>query len=339
MAIPYRTRRNLGRFGVVVLVLILVALLAVLCWIFWLGRYRVFTDNGIRFDFDHSSTELSGQRAEPPAPKETVSIYYNEGENAVDVNQELTQLSGYYISSKDLAGDLQLLKEQIQQLPPEMAIMVEVKNIRGEFNYATAVGDYFNNNVDQHQVEEFLSYLNRSGRYVIASLPAFQDRMYGLNNVDEGLFSTAGAFLYMDDEGCYWLNPSSEKVIGYLAQIATELRLMGFDEVVFDKFLFPDSQYYRFNGVKSEALASAAATLVQTCGGKTFAVSFASTPELELPEGRSRLYLRDVDAGRVDNVMEEVTVPELTINLVFLTEFHDTRYDACGALRPITAMK
>ena len=114
---------------------------------------------------------------------------------------------------------------------------------------------------------------------------------------------------------------------------------MGFDEVVFDKFLFPDSQYYRFNGVKSEALASAAATLVQTCGGKTFAVSFASTPELELPEGRSRLYLRDVDAGRVDNVMEEVTVPELTINLVFLTEFHDTRYDACGALRPITAMK
>ncbi len=339
MAIPYRTRRNLGRFGAVLLVLLLVLLLAILCWMLWLGRFVVYTDNGIRFDFDRSSLDISGQQAEPPAPKETVSIYYNEGENAVDVNQELTQLSGYYISSSDLKGDLSLLKEQIQQLPPEMAIMVEVKNIRGEFNYATAVGDYFNSNVDQSKVEDFLSYLNRSGRYVIASVPAFQDRMYGLNNVDEGLFSTAGAFLYMDDLGCYWLNPSSEKVIGYLVQIATELRLMGFDEVVFDQFLFPDSQYYRFNGNKSEALSNAAATLVDTCGSKSFAVSFASTSDLELPEGRCRLYLRNVDAGRVDNVMETVTVPDLTIHLVFLTEFHDTRYDACGALRPITAMK
>ena len=339
MAIPYRTRRNLGRFGAVLLVLLLVLLLTILCWMLWLGRFVVYTDHGIRFDFDRSSLDISGQRAEPPAPKETVSIYYNEGENAVDVNQELTQLSGYYISSADLKGDLSLLKEQIQQLPPEIAIMVEVKNIFGQFNYATAVGDYYNNAVNQSEVEDFLSDLNRSGRYVIASVPAFQDRMYGLNNVDEGLFSTAGAFLYMDDLGCYWLNPSSEKVIGYLAQIATELRLMGFDEVVFDQFLFPDSKYYRFNGNKSEALSKAAATLVETCGGKTFAVSFASTSELTLPEGRSRLYLRNVDAGRVDNVMEEVAVPDLSIHLVFLTEFHDTRYDACGALRPITAMK
>lgn len=339
MAIPYRTRRSLGRFGVVLLVLLLVILLVTLCWMLWLGRFVVYTDNGVYFDFDRSSLDISGQRAEPPAPKETVSIYYNEGENAVDVNQELTQLSGYYISSADLKGDLSQLKEQIDQLPPEMAIMVEVKNIRGEFNYATAVGDYYNESVSLSDVEDFLAYLNRSGRYVIASVPAFQDRMYGLNNVDEGLFSTAGAFLYMDDLGCYWLNPSREKVIGYLAQIATELRTMGFDEVVFDQFLFPDSQYYRFDGNKTQALSKAAATLVETCGSKNFAVSFASTQDLELPEGRCRLYLRNVDAGQVDNVMEAVTVPDLTIHLVFLTEFHDTRYDECGALRPITAMK
>ncbi len=339
MAIPYRTRRGLSRFGVVVLVLILVILLMFLCLVRALDRYVVYTENGIRFDFERSSLDIIGQPAQPPVPQEPVSIYYNEGENAVDVNQELTQLSGYYISSADLSKDLGALRDQIDQLPPEMAIMVEVKNIRGEFNYATAVGDYFNSGVDQTAVEDFITYLNRSGRYVIASVPAFQDRQYGLNNVNEGLFSTKGAFLYVDEEGCYWLSPSSEKVISYLAQIATELRIMGFDEVVFDQFLFPDSTGYRFNGTKSQALTNAAATLVDTCATKSFAVSFVSTQELQLPEGRCRLYMKNVDAGHVDDVMETVTVPDLTIHLVFLTEFHDTRYDVCGALRPVTAMK
>ena len=201
------------------------------------------------------------------------------------------------------------------------------------------MGDYFNSKVDQSAVEDFLEALNRSGRYVIASVPAFQDRQYGLNNVNEGLFSTKGAYLYMDDEGCYWLNPSSDKVISYLAQIATELRIMGFEEVVFDKFLFPDSTSYRFSGNKTEALSQAAATLADTCGTKSFAVSFASTQDLQLPEGRCRLYMRNVEASDVDNVMDAVTVPDLTIHLVFLTEYHDTRYDECGALRPVTAMK
>lgn len=339
MAIPYRTRRSLGRFGVVLLVLLLLILLMMLCWMLYMGRYVVYTENGIRFDFDRSSLDITGQPAEPPAEREPIPIYMNEGENAVDVNQELTQLSGYYISTADLEGDLEKLEEQILQLPPEMAIMVEVKSIRGEFNYATAVGEYYNSKVDQNAVEEFLEKLNRSGRYVIASVPAFQDRQYGLNNVNEGLFSTKGAFLYMDDEGCYWLNPSSDKVISYLAQIGTELRLMGFDEVVFDQFLFPESDSYRFSGTKSQALANAAATLADTCGTKSFAVSFVSTQDLQLPEGRCRLYLKNVDASRVDNVMDAVTVPDLTIRLVFLTEYHDTRYDECGALRPITAMK
>ena len=58
-----------------------------------------------------------------------------------------------------------------------------------------------------------------------------------------------------------------------------------------------------------------------------------------LPEGRGRLYLKDVDAGYVVSVADKVAVPDNTINLVFLTEFHDTRFDAYGALRPITAAR
>lgn len=339
MRIPYRTRRALGRMAIVLLVILVVALLVWLCWMLWLGRFVVYTDNGVYFDFDRSSVDLTGQPAEPPGEQETVSIYYNEGDNAVNMNEELTQISGYYITTADLRGDIQELRQQIQQLPKETAIMIEVKNAFGEFNYATGVSPYQNSAVDQKAVEDLIDYLNRSGMYVIAEVTAFQDYHYGLNNVDEGLFSTGGAYLWRDDLGCYWLSPSSEQVISYLVQIATELRGMGFDEVVFDQFLFPDSTGYRFSGDRQEALATAASTLVEECSTTYFAVSFVSTSSLQLPEGRSRLYLQNVDAGNTESVASNLVVADKTINLVFLTEFHDTRFDAYSVLRPITAMK
>ena len=339
MAIPYRTRRALGRWAVVLLVLLLVLLAVVLCWTLWLGRFVVYTDHGIYFDFDRNSMHISGQPAVPPGEQETVPIHFGDEDEAAAADKELAQFSGYYISSKDLEGDLKGMLEQIRQLPEEMVIMVEMKNIYGEFNYPTVVGNYYNTKVDRDAVEDFVDSLLRSGRYVIASVPAFQDQQYGLNNVDEGLFSTGGAYLYVDDQRCYWLSPSSDKVIGYLAQVANELRIIGFDEVVFDQFLFPQSNAYRFSGNKQEALSNAAATLLDTCQTKTFAVSFASTSEFTLPEGRTRLYLRNVEAVDVADVAQNALVPDNKINLVFLTEYHDTRYDICSVMRPITAMR
>ena len=114
---------------------------------------------------------------------------------------------------------------------------------------------------------------------------------------------------------------------------------MGFNEVVFDQFIFPDSKGYRLSGDKQEALNTAAATLAENCATDYFAVSFVSTTDLVVPTRRSRLYLKDVEASYVDNAASQVILADPAIHLVFLTEFHDTRYDTYGVLRPITAMK
>lgn len=338
MRIPYRTRRALVRTVIVLAVIALALLLIWACWLLWLGRYVVYTPEGVKFDFSKTTMEIEGQPALPPAEQETVSIYYNEGENAINVSTELTQISGYYISSEDLK-DVDTLRSQVQAMEKEMAVMVEVKNAYGEFNYSTSVGEYFNSSVDQSEVDGFIKQLTKGSRYTIAKVTAFQDYSYGLNNVDEGLFSTGGAYLWRDDLGCYWLSPSSEQVISYLAQIAAELKDLGFDEVVFDQFLFPDSEGYRFSGDRQESLSAAANTLVSTCATNSFAVSFVSRATFQLPEGRSRLYLQNVEAGNVASVAGGVTVPDKAINLVFLTEVHDTRFDVYSVLRPITAMK
>lgn len=338
MRIPYRTRRAIGRTVIILAVIALALLLIWACWLLWLGRYVVYTPEGVKFDFDRTTMDIEGQPALPPIEQETVSIYYNEGENAINVSTELTQISGYYISSSDLK-DVAALRSQLQNMDKEMAVMMEVKNAYGEFNYSTAVGEYFNSSVDQKEVDGLIKQLTKGSRYAIAKVTAFQDYSYGLNNVDEGLFSTSGAYLWRDDLGCYWLSPSSDKAISYLAQIATELKSLGFDEVVFDQFLFPDSDGYRFGGDRQEALSTAANTLVSTCATNYFAVSFVSRSTFQLPEGRSRLYLQNVEAGNVASVASEVTVPDHAINLVFLTEVHDTRFDVYSVMRPITVMK
>ena len=339
MRIPYRTRRAIGRAAVVLLVITLAVLLIWLCWMLWLGRFVVYTDNGVRFDFDRTTLEITGEPALPPVEQETVSIFYNEGENAVNVSRELAQIGGYYISTSDLKGDIAALKNQLQLVDKDAAVMVEVKNAFGEFNYSTAVSSNYNTSVDQAAVDGLIKQLTKGSHYTIARVTAFQDYHYGLNNVDEGLFSTGGAYLWRDDLGCYWLNPSSEKVMAYLVQIATELKNLGFNEVVFDQFLFPASDGYRFGDDKQTALATAANTLVDACATNAFAVSFVSTPAFALPEGRSRLYLQGIEASAVAVVADGITVPDKTIQLVFLTEVHDTRYDAYSVLRPITAMK
>ena len=339
MRIPYRTRQVMKRWAIALLVIAVTALLLMVFGLLWLGRHVVYTDNGIRFDFDKTSMDIVGQQAVPPAPQETVSIYYNEGDNVITTNTELTTISGYYISSDELEGDLTELQEQINQIPTGSAVMIEVKNAFGEFNYSTSASTYRNSSVDQKKVDDLIKKLNRSNMYTIAKVTAFQDYHYGLNNVDEGLFSTGGAYLWRDDMGCYWLSPTSQKYQSYLVQIATELRGLGFDEVVFDQFLFPDSTKYRFSGEKQEALSQAADKLIDTCATSSFAVSFVSTEYFQLPEGRSRLYLRDVEPADLGKVSSTVAVPDNAINLVFLTAYHDTRYDAYSVLRPITAMR
>ena len=118
-------------------------------------------------------------------------------------------------------------------------------------------------------------------------------------------------------------------------RIGTELRSLGFDEVVFSDFRFPDSDGYTYSGDKYAAITSAAELLVTSCSTNSFAVSFNGSTSFPLPEGRSRLYLSDVDAANVKSTMENITLESPEIYVVFLAETNDTRYDVCSVLRPL----
>lgn len=338
MTIPYRTRRALRSLGIVGVVMLLLLLVLWLVWMLWLDRFVVYTRDGVRLDFSRSAEQITGSPAQPPDTDQNVSIYYNEGENALNISTELTQVVGYYIDMDALANDMEKVLTTVKKLPAQTAVMIDMKDNKGRFSYASSMGVQ-HSKIDATSMEELLKYLTGSDLYVIARIPAFQEFYYfdGDKNLDNGLVSTKGAYLHRDDEGCYWLDPSKEGTMTYLIQILSELKTKGFDEVVLSDFSVPPKESVRFNKDRTEALSTAAKSLLAASGTDRFAVSFVmeTLGAFTLPEGRSRLYLAGTSAVEAKTLAEQSGLEDTAVDLVFITENNDTRFDVYGVLRPI----
>ena len=216
--------------------------------------------------------------------------------------------------------------------------MLELKTGTGNFCYKSSLPNApVSSKVDEEAMEGLIKYLAKANYYTIAAVPAFRDRAYGLKNTSYGIHHSSGRYLWAGDDKCYWLDPAKNGTRSWLVQIASELRDMGFDEVLFTDFCFPPTEDILYEGDKLAALNEAAADLAYNLATEDFCVSFLCNEEgFVLPEGRTRLYRDKVDASMAQAVAETLTVPDKAINLVYLTDVGDTRFDAFGVLRPLT---
>lgn len=337
MSIPYRHRRILNRLGVAALIFLLVFLVAWLCWVVWLQRYVVYTSSGAKLDFNQSSYEISGVEAAPPAANVDVSIFYNEGADAIDTSKEMTQLSGYYITSDMYKENLSDVMLQIERLPNSTPIMVDMKGPFGTFFYNSKLNEAIpSQSTDLPAVAQLLDRINKKGFYKIARISTLRDRTFGENHVSSGLYMLSRAGLWMDEGGMYWLDPTNATTITWISSVVLELKEMGFDEVLLDNFRFPVSEQYIFNGDKTAALQTAATKIIEACGSNKFVVSFGvDDPTFQLPDERCRIYLNNVDAGNVSAKVSQVTFDDPEIRLVFLCETGDTRFDKYGVMRSL----
>jgi hypothetical protein len=186
-------------------------------------------------------------------------------------------------------------------------------------------------------MDALIQYLANSNLYTIARIPAFRDWEYGLNHVPSGLPKKGGnGSLWMDDSNCYWLDPTDEKALDYLLRITVELRSLGFDEVVYTDFRFPNTDKIIFEGDKAQAIADAAATLADKCTTERFCVSFMSAaPVFPLPEGNCRVYLQDVAAADAETTAQQVPTDDPKLHVLFMTTVNDTRFNDYCVLRPL----
>ena len=341
MSLTYRTKRRLYRAGLIGAIVLLVVILVGFCWVIWLERYIVYTRDGASLNFDLVDTPSAGQLALPPSVGETVPIYVNEGLDAIDLNSELTQLKGYSIDGEMLQNDVAAVREMVATLPSGTAVMVELKSIWGQFNYSSAVTDATHSNrLDILQVDKLITDITSRNLYTIAVVPAFRDRYFFLksnSNTSMGLAVKRKGYLWQDSDNCYWFDPTDNDTLSWLKEIVTELKSLGFDEIVFSEFRIPETDNIVFNEDRTEAVKKAAQSLVTSCATDNFAVSFlVEDSNFTIPEGRTRLFIENVGPKNVDAVVAKLNLVTPDSKLVFMCNTNDTRYDAYGVMRPIT---
>ena len=176
--------------------------------------------------------------------------------------------------------------------------------------------------------------MRESGVHTIARLPAFRDYDFVDKNYNCSVKKVGGGH-YVDAGRCYWADPAMEKVQEHLVQITLELRDLGFDDVAFTDFAIPDAADVAYTGDREAALQSAMDTLMTACSQGDFVISFITTdPSFALPDGNCRLYLQDVAAADVQRVLAGMD-PSVVERTVFFSNSNDTRFDACGVIRPL----
>ena len=340
MIFSYRTRRVLKRFFITLLALAAVGVCVIFCWFLWLQRYVIYTNDGAFLDFDQPLQYSPGEVAKPADPLPTVNINYGSTEDS-DQPTELTRFSGYYVTLETLLSDFDGISRQLRQVKAGSTILLDVKDVSSYSYFSTSAGmrapDF-----DTTKLDTLIQDLRKSDIYLIARIPAFQEYRYILANererVPNGLPKDGGnGSLWLDSSGpCYWMNPAKEGTISYLIQTISELRQLGFDEVVLDDFRFPRTDMIPFILMEEQALIDAADTLVRACATDTFCVSFVCTkPDLQLPDGRTRIYLEDATILDAPSLLEQSGFEDPVSRVVFLTDSGDTRFDEYCVLRPI----
>ena len=335
--LTFSAKRRLQRAGLIGLIVLMVSILVWFCWVVWAERYVVYSREGAQINLDLPERIGGGQVAAPPALDETISIYINEGSDAINTTAELQQISGYFVDQDLLIENVQGVKDAVATLPAGTAVMLELKNIYGRFNYTSSLSfAELAGNINTAAVDELITEITSRNLYAIAMIPAFRERNYVIQR-NSFFLKTSNGYGWEDEQNCYWLDPTDSGSLNWIMQITEELRTLGFDEVVFTEFRIPASDRISFSGDREAAIKAAAQKIVDTCGSANFTVSFVTNdPSFTLPEGgMSRIYLENVGAKDADAAAAKLTVPDPAVNLVFMATTTDTRFDKYSALRPI----
>lgn len=325
----YRSKQRLRVLLIALAIAAAVLAVTAVCVVLYLERYIVYTADGAHLDFSiqQGAADGGGGEALPPLADAPLTIGSGgEDQSAMD------RLEGVYVTVEMLA-DTAAVETAVAGQP---AVLVDLKSIYGNYYYSSALsGAETSSAVSPTAVDALLAQLAaRRDLYRVARVPAFRDSAFALANQSCGLALSGGA-LWMDESSCYWLDPADDQVIAHLADVARELHSLGFDEVVFSDFSFPESANIVYDGDRSAAVLEAASRLQANLAeeGITFSVE---TEDPALAAYAARVYISEEDGARVQGLADAFSAAYdvLEERLVFVTASRDTRFAQYGIFRP-----
>lgn len=333
----YRNKRTAGRILLIVIIVFAALLALVIGRFIYLQRFISYTSEGAKLDYDQQLT-MTGQTPEVRDPEQFPFETVLEEDEPAGETQTRKKLAGFYVTTDMLLGGIDGVKSALRQGADYNTVMLDVKSNYGNFYYSTRLaGMQKTDALDVAEVDRFIKELTETRDLtVIARFSAFCDRNFALANQPEALPIWNGA-LWEGDDLCYWLNPYSKEVQGYLTSVAIELSQLGFDGVLFDDFYFPDSDRIMWNSnvSRDEAVLDCAASLSDLSGYGIEILFGTSSPEVAAYA--DRVCIRSEQAEDVPDVMAQMQpiLEDPAAQIVFLTESRDTRFAQCGVLRPL----
>lgn len=334
----YRNKRRAKQF--LIALGIVLALLIACCTIrfIYLQRFLVYDNGTVKLDY---SQDLTKEKQQAPAwNRDSIEIIT---EDPVVVEKDfsegpLHQLTGLYITTQMLL-DMESVDSALSKLEEQpKTVMLDLKSIYGNFYYSSGTRGAQTSSADIQAIDAMIDrFSSEPDLYLIARIASLSDYNFALANQSSGLPLRSGA-LWMDSEGCYWLDPMSEVVQDYLVSIAQELAMMGFDEIVFDDFRIPESQNIIYKGdlSREDAAAEAASILKERLSTEGIRVSFNSSNP-GVAGVSDRVFLVTDNGAQVAGLVEDIqdSLSDPSAQVVFLTASRDTRFEGYGILRPL----
>ena len=264
----YRGKRKYS--WIITLAAMLLALLIVLAvWLFYyLQRYIVYDKDGLRLDLSAQREELLRPGTVDSQPSEKpdftpidVEIVVEEkdySEIVTAAGADLQPLRAVYIPAAEVTEST--LKYYSGSTGDFNALVLELKEADGLLRWHSSVpaADSFAVN-GRLELAESVAALKEKGVYLVAQISALADSNMARRNAPIALKDAASRSTYTDRDGNAYLDPYSTGARDYLKSLMSELKALGFDEVLFSGFVCPDSDDVSFSLAMTQKPDAAAA--------------------------------------------------------------------------------
>lgn len=319
----YRNKLLLKRTLIVLGILIAVLTLAAVIGFTYLGRYVVYTEDGAYFSF----------RSQPPQTQPDQKNQF--------VPDQVELVIGQSISAEELLGndDTSIPDTDVN------GVLVDYATLQSGITLSALDVDLDSCNtlvlemrskgsaiLNTESVRTLIDRAQSQGLRLIALISCLDDSEYALDHRTDALSLDGGA-LWVNSDGNYYLDPTKDSNIDYVAGLIHQLADMGFQEVILDKFAFPNSDsivYDTGDSTRDALLVKAFEDLLDATASDCDIGLLISNPDEghQALDAADRLYVYFSEGSRVRSYAE--AHPDQY--LVFITSSHDTRFENYGKL-------
>ena len=238
----YRGRRTvtdiLRLIAIVLAVLVVLAVAAA----FYLQKYLVYTDDGVRLELPPFLQTLRGEQEEPggsaslPDPGDVSVVVEPDGSRS-EPEPGAPERPGFALQvtlSQVLDGTAAARLEE----SGAQALILEMKAPSGQLGWYSGLREAVRSEVNAPQSNnEALKRFNAGEVYTVARVCCFRDDSAPYFHNKQAL--RRGNYNWRDELGLRWLSPANETAQAYIAALCGELGELGFDEIVLEQFHFP----------------------------------------------------------------------------------------------------